>query len=632
MDKDLIAAASGAGVASEMPRFGQDQLNRAKLIHERCRAGKANLDNRIIANEEWFRLRHDPYSERGSTPEKVEKSPFKSTSGWLFNTIANKHADAMDNYPRPNLLPREQGDIEEAELLSAIIPAQLQRLDFEKTYSDVQWDKLKFGAAVYGIFWDGQADGGLGEVVICPVDILSLSWDPGVSDLQKSRNVFLSTTHDRDEMIERYPELASAPGMATAYDAYAKKDFHRDDDPRKDQKLEVVDWYYKKWQNGREVVHFCQYCGSVVIYATENDPKLSETGLYDHGKFPFVPDVLYPVKGSPAGFGMIDICKNPQMYIDMLDAAVLENAQQNAIPRYMARQGHGINMADFTDTKKQVIDYTGNPDDLIPVVTKPLEGTCLSVLDRKIEELKENSGNRDATTGGTTAGVTAASAIAAMIETGSKLTRDSSRSSYRAFRELVELDVELIRQFYSTDHTYRIVGDGGMTRFVHFTNAAMRKPVGADPETGEMQYRDAAFDIEITAERSSPYSRMSQNELMLQFYQAGFFNPGNADASLAAIEGMAFDQKEQVRGRIQQNGTLFEVNQQLMMTNQLLAEQTGDGSLNAAVAEQNAQAATVMTELAAGADAPAMTGTESSSEPAHMKRTREQVANSTAPV
>ena len=62
--------------------------------------------------------------------------------------------------------------------------------------------------------------------------------------------------------------------------------------------------------------------------------------------------------------------------------------------------------------------------------------------------------------------MTAASAIAAMQEAGSKLSRDGNKAAYRAFREVVELVVELIRQFYDLPRQFRILGENGREDFV----------------------------------------------------------------------------------------------------------------------------------------------------------------------
>ena len=98
----------------------------------------------------------------------------------------------------------------------------------------------------------------------------------------------------------------------------------------------------------------------------------------------------------------------------------------------------------------------------------------VSVLDRKIEEMKETSGNRDVSNGGTSAGVTAASAIATMQEQSGKLSRDQLQNSYRAFRQVVYLVIELIRQNYDLPRQFRITGELGEEQFVSYDNRALR--------------------------------------------------------------------------------------------------------------------------------------------------------------
>ena len=53
-----------------------------------------------------------------------------------------------------------------------------------------------------------------------------------------------------------------------------------------------------------------------------------------------------------------------------------------------------------------------------------------------------------------------------------------------------------------------------------------------------------SFDVEITAQKQSPYTKMAQNELALQFYSAGFFNPQMADQALACLDMMDFPRKQ----------------------------------------------------------------------------------------
>jgi hypothetical protein len=535
--------------------IGAEQLREAVQTLRKYKQGKANLEQRVIDNEEWYRLRHWECLRQGSKKQQVEP-----VSAWLLNSIANKHADAMDNFPAPNILPREPGDVKEARQLSAIVPVVLEQAGFEATYSEGWWDKIIGGTAIYGVFWDGSKLGGLGDIAVEPVDILNLFWEPGVTKIQNSANVFHVKLEDNAALEQAYPELSGKLG-GNGLDI---SKYVYDDTVDTTEKSVVVDWYYKKKQDKKTVLHYCKFVGDTVLYATENE---NGEGWYDHGKYPFVFDPMFRVKGTPCGFGYIDIGKGAQEYIDRGDQAVMQNMLSNAKPRYFVRSDGSVNEQEYADMTKDFVHTDGNlgQDSILPVVGKVLNSIYLNVLDRKVDELKETTGNRDVSTGGSTSGVTAASAIAAMQEAGSKLSRDGNKAAYRAFREVVELVVELIRQFYDLPRQFRILGENGRENFVSYTNAGI-KPVYQGMEMGvDMGYRLPVFDIEITAEKASPYSKLSQNELALQFFGAGFFNPQMTDQALACLEMMDFDGKEQIMQRISTNGTLY---QRLMMAQQ----------------------------------------------------------------
>ena len=538
--------------------IGQEQLRQANLTLQKYKEGKANLEQRVIDNEEWYRLRHWECM-RGKKKQQVEP-----VSAWLLNAIANKHADAMDNYPAPNILPREKADVEEARRLSDIVPVVLEQTGYEGTYSEAWWDKLIGGTAIYGVFWDSGKLNGLGDIAVEPVDVLNLFWEPGITDIQDSANVFHLSLADNKALESSYPDKLSGNLGGSTLDL---SKYVYDDTVDTSGKSVVVDWYYKKQVGQTTVLHYCKYVNDTVLYATENDETMAKRGWYDHGKYPFVFDPLFRVKGTPCGFGYIDIGKGAQEYIDRGDQAVMQNMLSNAKPRYFIRSDGSVNEAEYGDMTKDFVHTDGNlgQDSILPIAGKGLSSIYLNVLDRKVEELKETTGNRDVSTGGSTSGVTAASAIAAMQEAGSKLSRDSNKAAYRAFREIVLLVVELIRQFYDLPRQFRIIGANGEQSFISYTNAGLLPQAQGTDFGVDMGYRVPLFDIEISAEKASPYSKLSQNELALQFFGAGFFNPQLTDQALACLEMMDFDGKDRMMQRIAQNGTLY---QQLMQTRQ----------------------------------------------------------------
>lgn len=537
--------------------IGQEQLRQANLTLQKYKEGKANLEQRVIDNEEWYRLRHWECL-RGKKKQQVEP-----VSAWLLNAIANKHADAMDNYPAPNILPREKADVEEARRLSDIVPVVLEQTGYEGTYSEAWWDKLIGGTAIYGVFWDSGKLNGLGDIAVEPVDALNLFWEPGITNIQDSANVFHLSLADNKALESSYPQLSGNLGGSTL----DISKYVYDDTVDTSGKSVVVDWYYKKQVGQTTVLHFCKYVNDTVLYATENDETMAKRGWYDHGKYPFVFDPLFRIKGTPCGFGYIDIGKGAQEYIDRGDQAVMQNMLSNAKPRYFIRSDGSVNEAEYGDMTKDFVHTDGNlgQDSILPIAGKGLSSIYLNVLDRKVEELKETTGNRDVSTGGSASGVTAASAIAAMQEAGSKLSRDSNKAAYRAFREIVLLVVELIRQFYDLPRQFRIIGANGEQSFISYTNAGLLPQAQGNDFGVDMGYRVPLFDIEIAAEKASPYSKLSQNELALQFFGAGFFNPQLTDQALACLEMMDFDGKDRMMQRIAHNGTLY---QQLMQARQ----------------------------------------------------------------
>ena len=593
------------GFSALAARIGVEQIREANNTLQKYKQGKANLEQRIIDNEQWYKLRHWECM-------RDKKQQVQPTSAWLFNSLANKHADAMDNFPSPNILPREEGDKGEAEMLSSIIPVILEQNDFEETYDNVQDYRLKSGTGVYGIFWDNEKMNGLGDISILKADLINLFWEPGITDIQRSRHLFHVELADNDLLEQEYPQLR---GKLSSSSIDLSK-YVYDDTVDTSTKSAVVDWYYKKRQNGRNVLHYCKYVNDVVLFATENDPEMAERGWYDHGQYPFVFDPLFSMEGTPCGFGYIDVGKDTQAYIDRANQAIMQNMLANAKPRHFIRSDGSVNEAEYADTTKDFIHVDGSlgQDSILPVQGKPLNNVYIEVLHDKIDELKETTGNRDISTGGTTSGVTAASAIAAMQEAGSKLSRDHNKASYRAFRKVVLMVIELIRQFYDLPRCFRIIGENGTARFVEYSNANLQPQMQGMEMGVDMGYRLPLFDVEITAQKASPYSKMSQNELALQFFGAGFFNPQMSDQALACLEMMDFDRKQGIMQRIAQNGMMYKA--AMMMMQQQMAPGVAGGT------EESAEETVEKTEALGG---------DGGGEAANTKKARQRVADSTSP-
>mgnify|MGYP001466219684 FL=1 len=557
---------------------------------------KQALTDRIVNAEEWWKNNHwDRFSSASSNSNDTQP-----VSAWLFNSIINKHADFMDNFPCPAILEREESDREIAKMLSSVVPVILEQNGFERTYSECSWDKPKIGTAIYGVFWNPEKENGLGDIDIKHMDVINMFWEAGVEDIQKSRNVFTVEMMDRDLLEEEYPEIKGKNQAEIIY----KPEYLYESNLDTTNKVQVIDWYYKKRiradVNGiittKTILHYCKFIPGAVLYATENDPEMQYTGWYDHGMYPFVCDTMFPEKGSPAGFGYLDIMVNPQEYIDKLDQVILKNAMLNR-PRYFVSNSAGINEQEFADMSNDFVHCSGSVDEsqIQQIKVPQMSDGVFKIREEKIEELKETSGNRDFSQGGTTSGVTAASAIAALQEAGSKLSRGMIKGTYTAYSSTVTMVIELIRQFYTLPRCYRITQPNGEAQYIELTNESLQ-PQQDNMMDGELSARRPVFDIKVAAQKASPYSRIANNELAKELFGMGVFNPQIADQAMAVVTMMDFDRRDEVLKKIQENGLMYQQLQQMqaamVQMADIIAQTTGNTQLLDAVGQMAGPAQT----------------------------------------
>lgn len=531
--------------ARAQKRVGAEQLRKANETLKKYKAGKSNLERRLIEDEKyWNGMAWDAMRERGNP--KNAKRP----TNWLFNVIMGKHADMMEAYPEPVILPREQGDEEEAKRLTSILPVVLEQNYFEDTYSMQAWEKNKHGTGCYAIYWDKSKLNGMGDISICGVDLVNLYWEPGIEDIQKSKNVFFACLQDKDELIQQYPQLQ---GKNLQSDFTVQK-YKTEDLVDTSGKALVIDWYYHTFSEGRRLLQYCKYCGQEVLYASEDDPQLQGEGWYDDGNYPFVIDALFPQKGSIAGNGYIDLGKNAQESINLLDQAVTMNALSGSIPRYLVTEDTGINEEEFLDFRKPFVHVQGslNENHYQPMVTRPLGGIYVQVMNNKIEELKQTCGNQDVTNG-ITSGVTAASGIAAQMEAAGRSSRDGNRGTYRAYSKILEMVIERMRQFYDVPREFRILGQNAQAQFVQYDNAGLKNQPQMPIAGMDMGMRKPVFDIQVSAQKQNAYTKMAQNELALQLLSAGVFNAQMADQSAMLLSMMDFPKKDELLQKVQEN-------------------------------------------------------------------------------
>jgi hypothetical protein len=538
---------------------------------------RGELNDKIIANENWFRQKYWQYMI-----DKIEGD--EPTSGTLLNAILNKHADFMDNEPAPVFLAREKNDEAEAQKLSKVVPVILENAEFKEAYSRYCWYLIKNGVACLSATWDDTLENGLGDIVINNIDILRIYWEPNITDIQDSRYVFVESLIDTDILKEMY-DLKNLDDTNTgAQEAFQIVSYETNDQNILANKTLVIDCYERTiTEDERQVVHLTKIANGCCLESSLEYEKTKDKGIYAHGRYPFVIGQYVPLEGTLEGMGMIDIAKNSQAYIDKLDIISLKNSIVAGKQRYIVKKDGGINSNDLMDLSKDVIEASGNVDEK---AIRALQATSLpnyvqEIRQNKISETKEVLANRDFNQGGTTGGVTAFGAIAALQEAGNKTTRDLVKGNYQTFKKLNILVIELIREFYTQERQFRIIGEENNPEYIAFSNANMINQItNADeafimlpdgtqipnPEW-EPEYRKPVYDIEVIAQKENPFNTISHNQIMIQLFELGALNPEAAIPATVLIENMIFDGKEKLLLKIKENGNLY--NQVMQMQQQM---------------------------------------------------------------
>lgn len=504
-------------------------IEKALRMYQKYKSDKAELNKRIIHDSKWYKSNYSQIIN----PKTNETEPATS---FIFSAIENKYADAIDNFPIPNLLEREPSDAQTAKILSKIIPVQLDMSGYKRVYKDNWRRKLKYGTAVYGVFYNDEKE----DIDIRAIDLLSVYCDMRVRDVQDSQFLFIVTAIDNDILIEEYPKYKALFKGNANVETYSG--LHSIED-----RTEIIDCYYKKTDG---TLHMIKFAGATVIDATE-DTEGYENGLYVHGKYPVIFDTLYPEDDCPFGFGIVDVIRNPQQYIDKLDAIIIKNAILSGKTRWILKDGSGINEKEFTDLSRDIIHAASDvsEDSIRQVQANGLAQYVLEHRKEKINETKEIVGNRDFQQGATNSGVTSATAITALQQSGEKLSRAMIDDSYDIYKQLVIMCIELIREFYSEERIYRITNEEGGTEFASFSNAQLVDVTETTDVLGfpiSTEYRRVEFDIDIVPQKQNPFTREMNNQTLITLWQQGFFLPDNADAAIMVLQAMNFDGRDKL--------------------------------------------------------------------------------------
>ena len=435
----------------------------------------------------------------------------------------------MDQAPEVQIRPEGGADAYVAQVVEALIRRNHDVSGYTVEYQKLIHDLLVGGYCVQEVGYDPALNSGLGGAFIRHVDDRSILFDPLCDDMQEGRAVFKLSLRTRDWFKDRFPEKYLLMGD----DPYAASDTPADDILRGDRRETVLllEYWWKTptEQEGMFAVHMALIAGGVVL-ADSRDAK--PQGYFAHGMYPFILTPLYMRKGSPLGFGIVDLFEKQQKYADKLDQIVLKNTFMASHNKLLVTEASGFDEEDLKDWSKEV--HRGESlNGVTWFSTPPLPAYLMTYIQRIREDIKEESGANDSSRGNFRQGVTAASAIQALQVASTKRARMATARLYEAFRQAVRMEIEVEREFNFYLRPVTVLHQGEERTEYFDSSWLTRRDKGYEGLPME-------FFISVKAAKQDPFSASAQNELILQLLQSGAID------AKRAVKHMTFEGKDQL--------------------------------------------------------------------------------------
>lgn len=568
-----------------------DLVSAIQSLYDEYKTAYRDEWDRLTANEKMYHGDH--WSDTGSGSN--EPQPVMPI---IFSTVENIQADLMDEYPEAVVTPESSNDEKIGKILTRVVAQNHEACDYLYEYNDLIHDLLVGGYMIQEVGWDPNLNYGFGGAYIRCVSNKNIMFDPLCANIQDGRAVFKIERLPTSWFKQHYPDYADhfSGGSDLVPDDHFS--FGTEVESKETNYMILLEAWIRTYdaENHKYSVHMLQIAGGQLL---ENSYIEKPEGYFMHGMYPFVCTPLYKIKGSPFGYGIVDMFKNPQQYSDKINQILLKNALTAGTNRILVQKG-SADLDEIRDFSKQIIEVS-NIGGITWFQDRPLPAFLMNYMINMQNGIKEEAGSNDFSRGNTTGGVTAASAITALMDASSKRSRKEAQVIHNGFAQAVRMELEVEREFETETRTVEITVMGEKQ------SLSVQEGFFKDVQNGYDKL-PVEFRVSIKPARESRFTKLSNNELILQImtmYQGRTINPA------ILMEAMDFEGKdivlEKLKASQQQSiealqGQLAEAQRQ----NQMLTEE--NASMSNAVNEmqmsvgggQQAQAPLNMQNVNAG--------------------------------
>lgn len=451
--------------------------------------------------------------------KNVTKDRANAVPNHIFSTIETIKPIMVTNKPKNIVLPKSQNQFEKAMRIQETLDYEWARTRFFNRILEFITLGLIYGTSIIGLFWNGKANKGIGEVEPVVISPFNFFIDPLATNIKDADYCMYATYKSLGELVTAYPSKADELKENATSDIDGNLTFGQDSQNAKNQLL-FIECYFRdyevitqeledgekehklKYPNGRRVI----IAGDVLLYDGENP--------YKDGNFPFREWKCYHMPNQFWGMGEVEPLLSIEKEICELYDDIIENAHLMGNPIWLVDKNSGVAQGSLTNRKGLVVRKNPGTE-----VKREAPAGLPAYIQNIVNDLKYDvqvvSGVFDATRGERPVSITSGVAIQALQESSQGRIRLKTQELEAVLSDLGGMWVHRIQQFWKVPRTIRIMG--GDYEENSEPILVQGQPVRFEDVIGDEL--DGDFDVEILTGSTMATNRSARLDQLMQMSQ-----------------------------------------------------------------------------------------------------------------
>ncbi len=442
---------------------------------------------------------------------------YKNETPWVVNmntphasvSVDNRVASLLANDYIGELIPLGIEDVENVDKLAEVYKREWKRLKMDDLVREAISNCAVVRESYIHIVLDKNASIGtkgrknLGKMEAYSIEPARIFIDPNARSLKRARYLFVTDRIGKEELEEKYPQLADLESTADTYNPQDRGEVYYDNDYTTEQEdVRTVLTYYGKKKNKK--LEKVVIISGIIVSKKEMDLPI----------FPIAQIRWMKAAQSCYGLSLMDGVLSLQKAVTSIESAITNTAVAYAAPSMMVRKGCGVDpkvVAKANGAPGVVYAVDGDLDNAIkPVIPPQIKQDTLAIKNDYISQIDKITGSTNqfmgdiGTAGNTKSGTENAISRATIIE-------NKVLVNIKEFVEdITEIIVEYIKRVYAGETLSYNDGKQPDGKY-QFTTVEL-------PDEEAMK-NNTNYNYYIELETKTPYNRERQKDLLLQIFQ-----------------------------------------------------------------------------------------------------------------